>query len=190
MAERDFCKRVCSISSFWRTKCSYSKPSTSSSLQKKLLDEESLVESEAETQHKKPGWKAMPYILGPCMMQNICRYIDTWWWSGFDENHIRVVTLICNFCAGNETIERLATFGMTANFMVYLMKEYNMDQVLASNILNTWLGVCNIIPVFGAFIADAYFGKFKTIAAASFASLLVPFHSSSHNWSVTIRLIT
>lgn len=33
-------------------------------LQKKLLDEESLVESEPETNSRKPGWKAMPYILG------------------------------------------------------------------------------------------------------------------------------
>lgn len=33
-------------------------------LQKKLLDEESLVESEPETNSRKPGWNAMPYILG------------------------------------------------------------------------------------------------------------------------------
>lgn len=34
------------------------------SLKKKLLDEESLVESKQETPQRKPGWKAMPYILG------------------------------------------------------------------------------------------------------------------------------
>ncbi|KAF7809185.1 protein NRT1/ PTR FAMILY 2.13-like [Senna tora] len=132
MVERD---SWCSMCAFWSKKFGNSRNPSSSSLEKKLLeDEESLVRS--ETCPTKPGWKAMPYILG------------------------------------NETVERLATFGMTANFMVYLMKEYNMDQVLASNILNTWLGVCNIIPIFGAFLADSYFGKFKTIALASFASLL------------------
>lgn len=35
------------------------------SLQEKLLDEESLlVESNPKTNERKPGWKAMPYILG------------------------------------------------------------------------------------------------------------------------------
>lgn len=98
--------------------------------------------------------------------------------------------MVIVYCAGNETIERLATFGMTANFMVYLMKEYNMDQVVASNILNTWLGVCNIIPIFGAFVADAYLGKFKTIAAASFASLLVRFLFSFHNLLNPLKIST
>jgi len=78
-------------------------------------------------------------------------------------------------CAGNDTIERLATFGMQANFVVYLMKVYNMDQVLSANILNAWLAVSNITPLIGAFIADAYLGKFLTITLASFASLVVPF---------------
>jgi peptide/histidine transporter 3/4 len=35
------------------------------SLKKKLLDEESLlVESNPKILQRKPGWKAMPYILG------------------------------------------------------------------------------------------------------------------------------
>ncbi|KOM28189.1 hypothetical protein LR48_Vigan511s001200 [Vigna angularis] len=106
------------------------------SLQQKLLDEESLAQSEPNTHSRKPGWKAMPYILG------------------------------------NDTIERLATFGMQANFVVYLMKVYNMDQVLSANILNTWIAVSNITPLIGAFFADAYLGKFRTIALASFASLV------------------
>ncbi|KAK7348554.1 hypothetical protein VNO80_23112 [Phaseolus coccineus] len=105
------------------------------SLQHKLLDEESIAPSEPNTHFRKPGWKAMPYVLG------------------------------------NDTIERLATSGMQANFVVYLMKVYNMDQVLSANILNTWLAVSNITPLIGAFFADAYLGKFRTIALASFASL-------------------
>ncbi|CAJ1939942.1 unnamed protein product [Sphenostylis stenocarpa] len=107
-----------------------------SSLQQKLVDEESLPQSEPKTHFRKPGWKAMPYILG------------------------------------NDTIERLATYGMQANFVVYLMKVYNMDQVLSANILNTWLALSNITPLIGAFLADAYLGKFLTIALASFASLV------------------
>ncbi|GAU31411.1 hypothetical protein TSUD_370600 [Trifolium subterraneum] len=106
-------------------------------LKKKLLDEESLlVESNSRTHQRKPGWKAMPFILG------------------------------------NDTVERLANFGMQTNFIVYLMKVYNMDQVLAANIMNTWMAVSNVVPLIGAFVADSYFGKFHTIGISSFASLI------------------
>lgn len=74
---------------------------------------------------------------------------------------------------GNETFERLATFGLLANFMVYLVREYRMDQVTASNIINIWSGVTNFTPLVGAFISDAYAGRFRTIAVASLASFLV-----------------
>ncbi|XP_028792523.1 protein NRT1/ PTR FAMILY 2.13 [Neltuma alba] len=76
------------------------------------------------------------------------------------------------FILGNETFERLAVFGLFANFMVYLTRELHMDQVFASNIMNLWFGLTNFAPLLGAFISDAYAGRFKTIAYASVASLL------------------
>ncbi|POO00041.1 Proton-dependent oligopeptide transporter [Trema orientale] len=77
-----------------------------------------------------------------------------------------------SFILANETCERLASFGLLGNFMVYLMTKLNMDQVSASNVLNIWNGVTNFAPLVGAFISDAYAGRFRTIAYASFASLL------------------
>ncbi|XP_039047699.1 protein NRT1/ PTR FAMILY 2.13-like [Hibiscus syriacus] len=76
------------------------------------------------------------------------------------------------FILGNETFERFATIGLLSNFMVYLMKEFNMDQVSASNVLNIWSGVTNFAPLVGAFISDAYVGRFLTIAVSSVASFL------------------
>ncbi|CAJ1931675.1 unnamed protein product [Sphenostylis stenocarpa] len=76
------------------------------------------------------------------------------------------------FILGNETFERLAAFGLLANFMVYLTRELHLDQVYASNILNIWSGVTNFFPLIGAFISDAYAGRYRTIAFASFSSLL------------------
>ncbi|XP_061336866.1 protein NRT1/ PTR FAMILY 2.13-like isoform X2 [Gastrolobium bilobum] len=76
------------------------------------------------------------------------------------------------FILGNETFERLAAFGLFANFMVYLTREFHLDQVYASNILNIWSGITNFFPLIGAFISDAYVGRFRTIAVASFFSLL------------------
>ncbi|KAM6570948.1 hypothetical protein CsatA_015028 [Cannabis sativa] len=77
-----------------------------------------------------------------------------------------------SFILGNETFERLATFGLLANFMVYLTTKLHMDQVSASNVMNIWGGITNFAPLIGAFISDAYAGRFWTIAVASFASLL------------------
>ncbi|GLU17177.1 hypothetical protein SLE2022_335700 [Rubroshorea leprosula] len=76
------------------------------------------------------------------------------------------------FILGNETFERLATFGLLANFTVYLMREFHMSPVSASNVLSIWFGTSSLAPLVGAFISDAYVGRFKTIAFASFASLL------------------
>ena len=57
--------------------------------------------------------------------------------------------------------------------MVYLTREYHMEQVTASNMIYIWSGVTNFAPLVGAFISDAYVGRFRTIAFASVASLLV-----------------
>ncbi|KAF5726795.1 hypothetical protein HS088_TW22G00477 [Tripterygium wilfordii] len=76
------------------------------------------------------------------------------------------------YILGNESCERLASFGMLANFMVYFLKVYHMDLATAANVLNIWNGVTNFAPLIGAFISDAFLGKFKTIAIASFAALL------------------
>lgn len=84
-----------------------------------------------------------------------------------------LIGVSCDFCAGNETFERLAAFGLLANFMVYLTREYHMEQVSASNIIYIWSGITNFAPLVGAFICDAYAGRFRTIAVASFSSLLV-----------------
>ncbi|XP_038694713.1 protein NRT1/ PTR FAMILY 2.13-like [Tripterygium wilfordii] len=76
------------------------------------------------------------------------------------------------FILGNETLERLASYGMIANFMVYLLTIFHMNQAPAANLINIWIGVSNFTPLLGAFISDAFIGKFKTIAFASFASIL------------------
>ncbi|XP_021893660.1 putative protein NRT1/ PTR FAMILY 2.14 [Carica papaya] len=79
---------------------------------------------------------------------------------------------IMPFILGNETFERLASYGLIANFMVYLQREYHMDQVKAATIINAWYGVTNFTPLIGAFISDVFIGKFQTIIFGSFTSLL------------------
>lgn len=63
--------------------------------------------------------------------------------------------------------------GIGANFMAYLTKVLHLELVEATIIFNLWLGFTNFATLFGAIISDAYIGRFKTIAYASFFSLLV-----------------
>ncbi|KAJ0256278.1 Protein NRT1/ PTR FAMILY 2.13 [Hirschfeldia incana] len=56
--------------------------------------------------------------------------------------------------------------------MVYLTRVFHLEQVNAANVINIWFGFTNLTPLVGAFISDAYVGRFKTIAFASFATLL------------------
>ncbi|KAI4328373.1 hypothetical protein L6164_020730 [Bauhinia variegata] len=85
---------------------------------------------------ERPGWKAMPYILG------------------------------------NEFAERISSFGLQANFIQYLVNVFKLSNVAASNVINIWMGVGNMVPIIGAYFADATLGKFRTIALSSFGTLL------------------
>ncbi|KAJ0428642.1 putative proton-dependent oligopeptide transporter family, MFS transporter superfamily [Helianthus annuus] len=79
------------------------------------------------------------------------------------------------YILGNESFERLASIGLVANFTVFLMTIFHMNQVSASNLINIWSGITNFAPLIGAFISDAYVGKFWVIAFSSFATLMVIF---------------
>ncbi|CAL1378857.1 unnamed protein product [Linum trigynum] len=63
----------------------------------------------------------------------------------------------CRFILGNECCERLAYYGMSTNLVNFLQERLNMGNVAAS-------GTCYVTPLIGAFLADAYLGRFWTIA--------------------------
>lgn len=76
------------------------------------------------------------------------------------------------YIIGNETFERMATYGITANFTVYLLKRFHIEAVSAASMANIFAGTTNFAPLLGAFIADAYCGRFRTIVYGSISSLL------------------
>ncbi|XP_023539304.1 protein NRT1/ PTR FAMILY 8.1-like [Cucurbita pepo subsp. pepo] len=73
----------------------------------------------------------------------------------------------CRFILGNECCERLAYYGMSTNLVNYLQIRLNMDNVAASNSVTSWSGTCYLTPLIGAFLADAYLGRYWTIASFS-----------------------
>ncbi|MQL86062.1 hypothetical protein Taro_018595 [Colocasia esculenta] len=85
------------------------------------------------------------------------------------------------YVLGNGTFEKLGTLGTSSNLLVYLTTVFNMHSVTATTVLNVWSGTANIATLFGAFLSDAYFGRYYTIAVASIASFLVGFVSDKQN---------
>lgn len=78
-----------------------------------------------------------------------------------------------NFVAGNECCERLAYYGMSTNLVNYLQQRFGQGNATAANNVTTWSGTCYVTPLFGAFLADAYMGRYWTIATFSIVYAIV-----------------
>ncbi|KAG0468239.1 hypothetical protein HPP92_017567 [Vanilla planifolia] len=70
----------------------------------------------------------------------------------------------CPFILANECCERLAYYGMSTNLVNYLKSRLKEGNAVASKNVNDWSGTCYITPLLGAFVADAYWGRYWTIA--------------------------
>ncbi|CAK9166097.1 unnamed protein product [Ilex paraguariensis] len=79
------------------------------------------------------------------------------------------------FIIANEAFEKVASYGLTPNMILYLMREYHMEMATGSNILFLWSAATNFLPVVGALLADSLMGRFWMIAFGSVISFLVKF---------------
>lgn len=57
--------------------------------------------------------------------------------------------------------------------MNYLKFQLNQTSVVAVSNVTNWSGTCYVMPLLGAFLADAYFGRYWTIAAFSIVYVFV-----------------
>ncbi|KAM7271771.1 hypothetical protein ACFE04_030985 [Oxalis oulophora] len=73
----------------------------------------------------------------------------------------------CPFILGNECCERLAYYGISTNLVTYLTTKLHQGNVSAAKSVTTWSGTCYLTPLIGAVLADAYWGRYWTIAAFS-----------------------
>ncbi|KMT10401.1 hypothetical protein BVRB_5g115290 [Beta vulgaris subsp. vulgaris] len=76
------------------------------------------------------------------------------------------------YIIGNETFEKLGTIGTSNNLLVYLTTVFNMKSMTATNVLNIFNGSANLATLFGAYLCDTYFGRYKTLGFASVASFM------------------
>ncbi|XP_049397996.1 protein NRT1/ PTR FAMILY 8.3-like [Solanum stenotomum] len=73
----------------------------------------------------------------------------------------------CPFILGNECCEHLAFYGIALNLVTYLTKKLHEGNVSAARNVTTWQGTCYLTPLIGAVLADAYWGRYQTIATFS-----------------------
>ncbi|KAI4304622.1 hypothetical protein MLD38_040105 [Melastoma candidum] len=78
----------------------------------------------------------------------------------------------CPYILGNECCERLAYYGMSSNLVIYFKNRLNQHSTTAANNVTNWGGTCYITPLIGAFFADAYLGRYWTIACFSIVYVL------------------
>ncbi|MDO4551473.1 MAG: POT family MFS transporter [Planctomycetia bacterium] len=67
------------------------------------------------------------------------------------------------YIVGNEAAERFSYYGMKAILMVYMTKVLGMADAEASGWGHLFQAGVYLFPIFGALLADLYWGKYKTI---------------------------
>ncbi|KAI3785715.1 hypothetical protein L1987_44840 [Smallanthus sonchifolius] len=76
------------------------------------------------------------------------------------------------YIIGNESFEKVASMSLVMNMTVYLRSNYNMSGIFLVNVVTIWMGTSNIWSLAGAFVSDAYIGKYLTLLYGSIASLM------------------
>ncbi|KAL4189355.1 hypothetical protein AMTRI_Chr08g206610 [Amborella trichopoda] len=76
------------------------------------------------------------------------------------------------FLTGSMVTMSIAAYGLPANLIVYLIQQFNIKSIAATQITNVVNGFTNLLPIAGAIISDSFLGSFPTIAISNSITML------------------
>lgn len=72
------------------------------------------------------------------------------------------------FIIGNEAAERFSYYGMMSILTIYLTKQMNMGEEKGKEVVHLFATAVYFLPLFGAWLADKWLGRYWTIFVISF----------------------